>query len=53
MNEIIFYLKNQYLPPNEEPGTFIEDIPSQEDRSFEEISDYLKNFSKSIKKTRI
>ena len=53
VNEIIFYLKSQYLPPNEEPRTFIEDIPSQEDRSFEEISDYLKTFSKSIKKTRI
>ena len=31
------------------PGAFIEDIPSQEDQSFEEISDYLKTFSKSIK----
>ena len=30
------------------PGAFIEDIPSQEDQSFEEISDYLKT-SKSIK----
>ena len=50
VNKIIFYLKNQYLLHNEERGTFIEDIPSQEDRfSFEAISDYLKTFSKSIK----
>ena len=41
---MIFYLKNQYLRNNEEPGAFIEDIPSQEDQSFEEISDYLKLF---------
>ena len=49
VNEIIFYLKNQYLSHNEEPGAYIEDIPSQEDRSFDKISDYLKTFSKSIK----
>ena len=50
VNKITFYLKNQYLPHNEERGTFIEDIPSPEDRfSFEAISDYLKTFSKSIK----
>ena len=45
-----FYLKNQYLPDNEEQRTFIEDIPSQEDiLSFEVITDYIKTFSKSIK----
>ena len=49
VNEIIFYLKNQYLPHNEEPGVFIEDIRSQEDRSFEEMSAYLKTFLKPIK----
>ena len=50
VHEIIFYLSNQYLPHNEERGTFIEAIPSQEDRlSFEVISDYLKTVSKSIK----
>ena len=49
VNEINWYLKNQYLPHNEKRRDFIEDIPSQEDRSFEEISDYLKKFSKSIK----
>ena len=30
-NEIIFYLKSQYLPHNEEQGAFTEDIPNQED----------------------
>ena len=45
VNEIIFYLKNQYLSHNEEQGAFIEDIPNQEDRAFEGISDYLKTFS--------
>ena len=46
------YLKNQYLPHNEERGTFIEDIPSQEDRfTFEAISDSLKTLLKSIKES--
>ena len=50
VNEIIFYLKKQYSPHNEEQGTFIENIPSQEDQfTFEPISDYLKTFSKSTK----
>ena len=45
-----FYLKNQYLPRNEEQRTSIEDISSQEDiLSFEVITDYIKTFSKSIK----
>ena len=44
VNELIFHLKKQYPQHNEEPGAFIEDIRSQEDRSFEEIS--LKNFLK-------
>ena len=49
-NEIIFYLKIQYLPHNDERRTFIEDIPNKEDRSpFEEKFDYLKTFSKSMK----
>ena len=49
--EVIFYLKSQYLPHNEEQRAFIQDIPSQEDiPSFEAIVDYLKTFSKSIKK---
>ena len=49
-NEIIFNLKNQYSPHNEERETFIEDITSQEYQfTFEAISDSLKTFSKSIK----
>ena len=43
MNEIIFFLENKYLPHNEERGTFIEDIPSQECLfTFEEMSDSIK-----------
>ena len=50
VNELIFHLKNNYLPHNEEPVPFIEDITNEEDRrSFEEISNYLKTFTKSIK----
>ena len=32
VNELIFRSKKQYQPHNEEPGPFIKDIPSQEDR---------------------
>ena len=46
------HLKKQYQPHNEEPGVFIEDIPSQEGRSFDEIAIYLKTFSKSIKESK-
>ena len=47
VNEIIFYLKNKYLPHNEEQETFIEDIPSQEDQfRFEAISDSIKKLFK-------
>ena len=45
--EILFYLKNNYLPHIEEQ-TFIEDIPQDDRFSFEEMSDYLKTFSKSV-----
>ena len=48
-NDLIFHLKKQYQPHSEEPGAFVEDIPSQEDRSFNKTADYLKIFSKSIK----
>ena len=51
VNELIFHLKKQRQPRNKELGAFIEDIPSQEDRSFDEIADYLKAFSKSIKES--
>ena len=50
IDEIIFYLKSQYLAHNEEQRTFIQDIPSEENMpSFEAITGYLKTFSKSIK----
>ena len=45
VHEMLFYLKNQYLPHNKERA-FIEDIPQF---TFEAISDSLKTFSKSIK----
>ena len=49
-NEIDFYLKIQYLPHNDERRTIIEDIPNEEDQfPFEEKSDYLRTFSKSMK----
>ena len=37
------------MPYEEEQGAFIEDISSREDQSFEEISDRLKTFAKSMK----
>ena len=52
VNEIIFYLKNQYIPHNEERGTFIEDIQQEDRLSFETISD-PKTFRKLKKKTKI
>ena len=45
---MLFYLKNEYLPHNEERA-FIEDIPQEDRFTFEAISNYLKTFSKSIK----
>ena len=43
VNEIIYYLKNGYLPHNEEQETYIEDIPSQEDQfTFEAKSNSIK-----------
>ena len=36
----------------EEQGDFIEDMPSREDQSFEEISDRLKTFAKSMKENK-
>ena len=41
---LIFQLKKQYQPHNEESGAFIEDISSQEHRLFNEIAGYLKTF---------
>ena len=48
---MLFYLKNQYLPHNEERA-FIEDIPQEDRFTFEAISDSLKTFSKSPKKVQ-
>ena len=42
---MIFYLKSMYSTHNEEPRTFIDDIPTKEP-SFEAITNYLKTFSK-------
>ena len=50
IDEIIFYLKFQYLEHNDEERTFIPNISSKENMpSFEAITDYLKTFLKSIK----
>ena len=50
IDEIIFYLKSQYLAHNAEERTFIPNIPSEENMpSFEAITGYLKTFSKSIR----
>ena len=49
VNEILCYLKNKYLPHNEEQVAYIGDIPSQEEQlTFETISDSIKIFSKSV-----
>ena len=45
IDEMIFYLKSMYSTHNEEPRTFIDDIPTKEP-SFEAITNYLKTFSK-------
>ena len=45
---MLLYLKNQYLPDNEE-WDLIEDILQKDRFTFEAISDSLKVFSKSIK----
>ena len=50
IDEIIFYLKSQYLEHNDEERTFIPNIPSEENMpSFEAITGYLKTFLKFIK----
>ena len=49
IDEILFYLKSQYLAHDDEHRTFIQHIPSEENMlSFEAISGHLKSFSKSI-----
>ena len=51
IEEIIFYLKSQYLEHNPEDRTFIPKIPSAEP-SFEAITGNLKIFFKINKGTR-
>ena len=48
IEEIIFYLKPQYLEHNSEDRTFIPNIPTKEP-SFEAMTGNLKTFSKSTK----
>ena len=48
IEEIMFYLKSQYLEHNPQDRTFIPNIPSEEP-SFQAINGNLKTFSKSIK----
>ena len=48
IDEIIFLFKSMYSAHNEEPRTFINDIPTKE-TSFEALTNYLKTFSKYIK----
>ena len=45
--EMLSYLKNNYSLHTEERA-FIEDIPQDDRFLFEEMSDYLKTFSKSV-----
>ena len=45
--EMLFYLRKNYSSHTEEQAR-IEDIPQDDRFSFEEVSDYLKTFSKSI-----
>ena len=45
--KMLFYLNSNYSPHTEEQA-FIEDIPQDDRFSFEEMSDYIKTFSKSV-----
>ena len=48
IDEVIFHLKSVYSTHNEEPKTFIDDIPTDEP-SFEAMTKHLKTFSKMMK----
>ena len=48
IGEIIFYLKSTYSINNDEPRTFINNVPTEEP-PFEAITNYLKAFSKCVK----
>ena len=45
VHEMLFYLRNNYSPHTEGRA---ENIPQDDRFSFEEMSDYLKTFSKSV-----
>ena len=47
IHEILFYLRKSHSPYTED-GARIEHIPQDDRFSFEEMSDYLKTFSKSV-----
>ena len=52
IDEIFFYLKSIYSTHNEEPRTFINDIPTGEP-SFEAMTNYLKTFQNQSRKMKI
>ena len=52
IDEILFYLKSIYSTHNEEPRTFINDIPTEEP-SFEAMTNYLKTFQNQSRKMKI
>ena len=47
IHEMLFYLKKNYSPHNEEQAR-IDDIPQYHSFSFEEMPNYLKTYSKSV-----
>ena len=47
IHEILFYLKKNYSPHNEEQAR-IDDIPRDDSFLFQEMSNYLKTCSKSV-----
>ena len=51
IHEMLFFFRNNHSSHTEEQA-FIGDIPQNDRFSFEEISDYLKTFSKSIRKVK-
>ena len=52
IDEIFFYLKSIYSTHNEEPRTFINDIPTEEP-SFEAMTNYLKTFQNQSRKMKM
>ena len=47
IHEMLFYLKKNYSSHNEEQAR-IDDIPQDDSFSFEEMSNYLKTYSKYV-----